>query len=56
MVDTHIINTAKDRTYVYIPSFLRKMFGITKDSKVDITTDGKSIIITPKKKEETEKD
>jgi len=28
------------------------MFELTKDSKVDITTDGKSIIITPKKKEE----
>jgi len=51
MVDTHIINTAKNRTYVYIPSFLRKMFELTTESKVDITTDGKSIIITPKKKE-----
>jgi len=25
------------------------MFEMTKESKVDITTDGKSIIITPKK-------
>jgi hypothetical protein len=48
MVDTHVIHAAKDRTYVYIPSFLRKMFKLTKESKLDITTDGKSIIITPK--------
>jgi len=34
-----------------VEKYLREMFDITTESKVDITTDGKSIIITPKKKE-----
>jgi bifunctional DNA-binding transcriptional regulator/antitoxin component of YhaV-PrlF toxin-antitoxin module len=48
MVDTHVITTTKERTYVYIPSFLRKDFKIKKTSKVDITKDYGKIVITVK--------
>jgi len=48
MVTTHIITPTGEKTYVYIPAFLRKMFKITTKTDVDITTNGKSIIITPK--------
>jgi len=46
MVATHIRTSKKDRTYIYIPSFLRKDFNITKDSTVDITKENGKIVIT----------
>jgi bifunctional DNA-binding transcriptional regulator/antitoxin component of YhaV-PrlF toxin-antitoxin module len=46
MVKTHFHTVQKDRMYVYIPSFLRKDFNITKDSIVDITKEKGKIVIT----------
>lgn len=46
MVSTHIHTVQKGRTYVYIPSFLRKDFNLTKDSNVDITKENGKIVIT----------
>lgn len=46
MVVTHLRIVPPDRVYVYIPSFLRKDFNITKDSVPDITKENGKIVIT----------
>lgn len=46
MVLTHIRQVQQGKTYVYIPSFLRKDFNITPDSKVDITKENGKIVIS----------
>jgi hypothetical protein len=46
MVATHVRQFQKGKTYVYIPSFLRKDFDITPESKPDITKVGNKIVIT----------
>ncbi len=46
MVVTHLRIVPPDKVYVYIPSFLRKDFGITKDSVPDITKENGKIVIT----------
>lgn len=45
MVKTHVRMTGKERTYLYVPSFLRNDFGITLRSKVDITKEDGKIVI-----------
>ena len=47
MVVTHIRQIQGDKTYVYIPSFLRKEFGLTKDTPVDISMQDGKIVVTP---------
>ena len=46
MVATHLRIFPKGRTYVYIPSFLRKDLNLNKDSAVDITKENGKIVIT----------
>jgi antitoxin component of MazEF toxin-antitoxin module len=50
MPKTHIFIDKRNRAVVTIPSFLRDMFEFVSGEEVDITTDGKKIIITPKAK------
>jgi antitoxin component of MazEF toxin-antitoxin module len=52
MPSTHVFIDKQNRAIVTIPSFLRDMFKFTTGEEVDITTDGKKIIITPKSKKE----
>lgn len=46
MVSTHIKQLPPEKTYVYIPSFLREDFKITKESLIDITKENGKIVIT----------
>lgn len=53
MPKTHIFRDGKTgRTIVHIPAFVRDMFNFESGEELEITTDGKRIILTPKKKEE----
>jgi AbrB family looped-hinge helix DNA binding protein len=49
MAEGTIIINGKNRAIINLPAYLRDKYGLTKGLKVDITDDGKSIIITPKK-------
>ncbi|MDD4804734.1 MAG: hypothetical protein PHN69_06245 [Candidatus Pacebacteria bacterium] len=46
MVKTHTRILQGGKTYVYIPSFLRKDFNLDSDSEVDVTKENGKIIIT----------
>jgi len=46
MVSTHIRQLKPEKTYVYIPSFLREDCKITKESLIDITKENGKIVIT----------
>jgi hypothetical protein len=50
MPKTHIFRHKSGRTTVHVPSFLRDMFDLQNREEIDITTDGKLIILTPQEK------
>jgi AbrB family looped-hinge helix DNA binding protein len=42
----------KNRTYIYLPAFLRDKFDLQNGDKVEVDTDGANIILKPKKIDE----
>ncbi|SFT78506.1 looped-hinge helix DNA binding domain-containing protein, AbrB family [Methanosarcina thermophila] len=50
MAEMRINRDKNNRTSIYLPAFLRDKFNLQNGSLVDIDTDGKNIIITPKNK------
>jgi AbrB family looped-hinge helix DNA binding protein len=50
MAEMRINRDKNNRVSIYLPAFLRDKFNLQNGSLVDIDTDGKSIIITPKNK------
>lgn len=55
MADMTIFQDKRNRTFVYLPAFLRDKFNLKKGEIVDVDTDGTRIIITKKlyKKEQS---
>jgi AbrB family looped-hinge helix DNA binding protein len=50
MAEMRINRDIKNRVSIYLPAFLRDKFDLQNGDKVDVDTDGKTIIITPKTK------
>lgn len=50
MAEMRINRDKNNRVSIYLPAFLRDKFNLQNGSLVDIDTDGKNIIITPKNK------
>jgi AbrB family looped-hinge helix DNA binding protein len=50
MAEMRINRDIKNRVSIYLPSFLRDKFDLQNGDKVDVDTDGKTIIIIPKTK------
>ncbi len=48
MAEMTIFQDKRNRTFIYLPAFLRDKFDLTKGDKVDVDTDGTRIIITKK--------
>lgn len=46
MVGTKIKRDSQDKTYVYLPAFLRDKFNLHNGEMVDVDTDGTKIIVT----------
>jgi AbrB family looped-hinge helix DNA binding protein len=43
---THLVNHGNSKAVV-IPSGVRKLLGITDNTQLEVTTDGKSLVLTP---------
>jgi len=55
MPKTHVFRDAKSgRTIVHIPAFVRDTFNFESGEEIEITTDGRRIILTPKKRSGSE--
>jgi AbrB family looped-hinge helix DNA binding protein len=49
MTERKLAQSKNNRTFLCIPAYLRDKFSLKKGDIVDVTDDGKSIVITPLK-------
>jgi AbrB family looped-hinge helix DNA binding protein len=48
MSEMSVFQDKRNRTFIYVPAFLRDKFELKGGDKVEVDTDGTSIIITKK--------